>query len=101
MLIKETITIEREIHVAPCLQCGSTDIRLMDYGYNAPNMGGGECMSCKHRTTTYVELFPKMQDLADIWNSKNDIPTLIATEQNKINIAEKKIEDLKAKLPKV
>lgn len=97
MLVTETITVKREIHVAPCLECGHTDILLSDSGYSSFNVGGGECKRCHHKTTASVGCDPKMTELAAIWNAGNDIPTLIKVEEAKITQAQKRIAELKVK----
>ena len=98
MLITESQTVQREIHVAPCLECGNTEIRLTDSGYSSFNQGGGECLKCGHATHAGVGCLPSMDDLAAIWNAGNDIPTLIKAEEAKIAQAQARIDELKAKL---
>lgn len=97
MLITETKTVKREIHVAPCLECGSADILLSDCGYSSFNVGGGKCKSCGHEVTKTVGTFPTMEGLASIWNTANDITTLIRLEEDKIAKATESITALKAK----
>lgn len=97
MLVKETTTVEREVHVAPCLECGGTDILLSDSNYSSFNQGGGKCKKCGRETMSGVGCLPKIDELAAIWNHGNDIPTLIQAEQDKIAAAEKRIAELKDK----
>src|SRR3546814_19744141 len=40
MQIKETVVVERELHVAPCFECGNEDINLSDSNYSSFNVGG-------------------------------------------------------------
>lgn len=101
MLIKETTVVEREIHVAPCLECGSTDIELSDSNYSSFNQGGGECKKCGHKVTNGVSCMPKIEHLASIWNAGNDIPTLIAVEEANIAKASERIAALKTKAASV
>lgn len=97
MLITETKTVQREIHVAPCLECGNTDIMLSDCNYSSFNKGGGKCKKCGHEVSASVGTFPTMDELAAIWNASNDIPTLIRAEEAKIAEAEARIAALKVK----
>ena len=100
MLVKETAVTEREIHVAPCLECGSTEVQLqiLDAGVPALNQGGGKCKKCGHTTSSAVGTQPTMDDLAAAWNAGNDIPTLIAAEEAKISGARARIAALKEKM---
>lgn len=95
MRIKETVTVERELHVAPCLACGNTDIRLTDSNYSSFNQGGGECKKCKHSTFAGVGCAPTMDELAQIWNAGNDINTLIEAQELIIAHANDRIKALK------
>lgn len=97
MLIKETVTRERELHVAPCLQCGNTDIRLRDSNYSSFNQGGGECSKCGHSVFAGVSCSPTMDDLAGIWNSANDIALLIEAQERIVAKANDRIKELKIK----
>ncbi len=97
MLITETTTVKREIHVAPCLECGHTEILLSDCNYSSFNHGGGECKKCGHKTYAGVGCNPTMYELAAIWNSGNDITTLIRAEEAKISEANGKIHALRTK----
>lgn len=97
MLIKEQTVVEREIHLAPCLECGSSDIELIDSNYSSFNIGGGECKKCRHKATGNVSCMPKVDHLAAIWNAGNDIPALIRAEEKKIAEAAERIAALKAK----
>lgn len=97
MLVTETITVQHEIHVAPCLKCGHTDILLSDSNYSSFNVGGGECKKCRHTSTASVGCSPTMKELAAIWNAGNDIPALIKAEEAKIAAATKRINELKVK----
>lgn len=101
MLIKENTVVEREIHVAPCLECGHTDIELSDSNYSSFNRGGGKCNKCGHSVTGGVSCMPKVDDLAAIWNAGNDIHTLIDAEEAKITLATEQIADLIAKAGKL
>ncbi len=97
MKITEMKAVQREIHVTPCLACGSTNILLSDCNYSSFNRGGGECQSCGHQAFAMVGSNPTMDTLAGIWNASNDIFFLIREEENKIAEAEKRIAFLKAK----
>lgn len=97
MLITETKSVQREIHIAPCLECGYADILLADSNYSSFNQGGGECKKCGHKTSSGVGCNPTVDQLAAIWNAGNDIPTLIRAEEVKIAEAERRIAALKAK----
>lgn len=92
MLIKETV--ERDVYVAPCLKCGSTEIRIDDDNYSSFNQGGGECMTCGHKTYAGVGCLPKIEEMIAIWNAGNDIDTLIKVETRKIEEATAAIKEL-------
>lgn len=96
MQITETKTVTREVHVAPCLKCGSTDIVLTDSNYSSCNTGGGLCKKCGHTSFSGVGCLPSMDQLASNWNAENDIPTLISAEEAKIAASTAKIEQLQA-----
>lgn len=81
MLNNEKDTVVRQLHVAPCLKCGATDIRLMNRKHELLNDGGGECAKCEHRTVGPVERDAGQHHLAFIWNAGNDIEALIRAEQ--------------------
>ena len=97
MQIQETITVARELHVAPCLACGNTDIRLTDCNYSAFNHGGGECTKCKRATSSAVGISSSMDELARIWNTENDIAVLLQAQQTIIDKANARIAELKIK----
>lgn len=97
MLITEITTVQRDIHVAPCLECGHADILLSDCNYSSFNQGGGECKKCGHKTYTGVGCNPTIDQLAAIWNTGNDIPTLIRAEEAKIAASNANIQALRAK----
>lgn len=97
MLITETVTIEREIHVAPCLECRNTDIQLSDSNYSSFNMGGGKCLKCKRSTISEVGCLLTLNDLAQIWNAGNDISLLLNAQNTIIANANIRIAELKAK----
>ena len=97
MLIKETVTRERELHVAPCLQCGNADIRLTDSNYSSFNKGGGECTKCNNTAFAGVGCAPSMDELANNWNAANDIAQLLAAQELIIAKANDRIKELKIK----
>lgn len=99
MLIQETVTLTRarELHVAPCLECGNADIRLTDCNYSSFNHGGGECTKCKRTSSAAVGISPSMDDLACIWNAQNDYALLLQAQQTIIDNAHARIAQLKAK----
>lgn len=92
-----TTTVQREIHVAPCLECGHTDILLSDCNYSSFNQGGGECKKCGHKTYAGVDYNPTMGQMAAIWNAGNDIQTLIRAEEAKISESNATIQALRTK----
>lgn len=98
MLITEPKAVQREIHVAPCLVCGHTEINLSDSNYSSFNQGGGTCKKCGHQVYRGVSCNPDIDSLAAIWNAANDVPTLIKAEEAKIEAAKLRIADLKTKL---
>ncbi len=90
MKITETITVEKDVYVAPCFKCGSEDIKFGDCGYWQGNSGGGKCQSCNHEEWHSCGRDPSKERLIEIWNKHNDLDILQA-EQTKI------IEDAQAK----
>lgn len=97
MLINETVAVVRELHVAPCLACGETNIELSDSGYSSFNIGGGRCTACGHKTTGTVGCLPTMEQLAAVWNAGNDIPHLLAVEEGMIANAAARMAELRMK----
>lgn len=95
MKIKETVSVEREIHVAPCIKCGSSNILITDSNYSSFNIGGGYCKDCNHNHTSGVGCNPSIDSLANIWNQGNDISLLVKVEEEKIIAAQKEIQRLK------
>lgn len=95
MKIKETVEVIREIHVAPCLKCGRTNIRLWDCGYSSFNIGGGECCDCGHIKTSTCDIFPSKGSLAVIWNSGNCRKLLIKSQKEIIQTAVARIAELR------
>lgn len=90
-------TREVEVHVAPCIECGSTDITIADCGYSSFNKGGGKCKSCGHEVYQTVSCLPNIRSLIGIWNTANDIDHLIAQEHEKIQNAQRRIDELTRK----
>ena len=98
MIVEETKTIKRDIHVAPCIKCGSSDIRIYDCGYSSFNCGGGECRNCGNDVTvSHLGCDPTIDELASIWNSENDIATLIANAEKIIKDNQQLVKTLKRK----
>lgn len=95
MKIKETV--EREVYVAPCLECGSSDILITDSNYSSFNTGGGKCKVCGHTTSAGVGCLPTMRELISIWNSGNDVKQLIAAQKEIIKKAQEEIALLQSK----
>jgi hypothetical protein len=83
--------------IAPCLSCGSTDIRLEDFNYSSFNQGGGCCLNCGNTVYSGVSCIATREDLLVAWNAGNDILRLIAAEEAKIAVAQARIAELKAK----
>ena len=94
MLVTETKTVTRELYVAPCLKCGNKEIALSDCNYSSFNKGGGDCKRCKHQIYATCGCLPTNDELAKIWNSQNDIETLLNRERKKIAKAEAFIKTL-------
>ncbi len=74
----------KQIYVAPCLKCGCDEIQIDDYGYNAPNIGGGKCTQCTNEASASCDIFPKKETLANIWNAQNCKKTLTKNKLSKI-----------------
>lgn len=100
MKITETKEVVREIYLAPCLKCGSEDILITDSNYSSFNIGGGTCRACKHSVTGSCSCDVSMDTLANIWNRGNDIKTLIKEQEEIINLAKIRINDLSQKIIK-
>lgn len=95
MLVTETV--QREVHVEPCLECGGTDILISDQNYSSFNRGGGKCKTCGHEVSEGVGCLPTPKELVAIWNAANDIPALIRAEGHHIQAAQARIAELSAK----
>lgn len=94
MQLKVEEKVKRSIYVAPCIKCGSDDIQISDYGYNAPNIGGGQCKKCGHDITANCDIFPKADTLVCIWNAQNCKETLIKKKQDQIEKIQSEITEL-------
>jgi nucleoside 2-deoxyribosyltransferase len=68
--ISEAPQVFRDIKIAPCLDCGSTDIRLFEG--DSDGHGGGECLSCHRNIFGQIKDDPSFIELAEIWNLAND-----------------------------
>lgn len=44
--ITEKIVTEEKIKIADCIECGSSNISLSDYGYSSFNIAYGKCNKC-------------------------------------------------------
>lgn len=98
--MKITETVTREVYVAPCIKCGSSDIAISDYGYSAPNIGGGQCKKCKHEVTSGCSCIVDMRTLISIWNAGNDPQRLIKEQEKIIENAQKIIDELQSVIQK-
>lgn len=95
MFVEEEVTRKKKVYVAPCIKCGSDDIQLYDYGYNAPNIGGGRCKACKHEATRNIaSIFPTVSELAEVWNADNDKASLIKAAKARIQKEQDLIKSL-------
>lgn len=97
MYIEDKIMTEKvvRIYVSPCLKCGSEEVILFDCGYSSFNVGGGKCNSCGNKTSVSVGASVDKQTLANIWNNKNDINTLIKANEKEIFRLHEEINHLK------
>ena len=91
LTVTEQTTVTRKLEYAPCLNCGSTDIRFFDYGYTQGNSGGGKCNCCGNESTSAMHWDVKKDQLVATWNARND-PVLLVAAQRKI------IEDAQARI---
>lgn len=98
MIVKEKVSTEKDVYIAPCLKCGHDDVSIFDYGYNAPNLGGGKCKKCGHEVVSACNILPTVSELAKKWNSENDIPTLIEKKELEKSLIEDEINQLKQRL---
>jgi nucleoside 2-deoxyribosyltransferase len=94
MQITEVVTQNREVYVAPCLECGSSEIKIHDLGHGTFNSGGGSCLSCKHEVLSNCDWSPSVADLAEIWNSANDITAKIRVQREILENAQSEINGL-------
>lgn len=83
-----------ELHVAPCLGCGGSRIKIFDKCRETFNQGGGECRRCGRHSMGECSTYPSKEDLAAIWNTNNDIQILIAKQQAIIDKAQAEIDSL-------
>lgn len=95
MQIQETVT--RNVCVAPCLQCGGTDIVLLHNHESSLNMGGGKCKKCGAEALAELSINPREGQMRAAWNDQNDIQTLIRQEMGIIAQAQRRVLALKAK----
>lgn len=86
--------VTRTVTVAPCIKCGDDNANIFDYGYNAPNIGGGKCSKCHHEATAPCDIFPEKEDLVAIWNAQNCKETLIKSKQLQITKLQSEIDAL-------
>lgn len=86
--------VTHTISVAPCIKCGDDNANIFDYGYNAPNIGGGKCSKCHHEVTAPCDIFPEKEDLVAIWNAQNCKETLIKSKQLQITKLQSEIDAL-------
>lgn len=94
MQIEETIKQSREVYVAPCIKCGSNDIKIDDLGYTTFNKGGGTCQSCKHEVFSYCDWAPLKTELISIWNNENDISSKLNAQREIAAKAQAEINEL-------
>jgi hypothetical protein len=93
MKIKETV--EREIAVAACFECGGSDISISDSNYSSFNTGGGKCKACGHESNAGCGCLPTPGELVAIWNAANDPKLLIAAQEAKALSAKSAIAEIK------
>ncbi|WP_410951006.1 hypothetical protein [Pseudomonas sp. S1(2024)] len=94
---EETVTLAGNIYVAPCLQCGGTDIVLLHNHDTSLNMGGGKCKKCGVEALAELSVNPRAGQMAAAWNAQNDTQTLIRKELGIIAQAQRRVLELKAK----
>jgi hypothetical protein len=74
-----------EIHLNPCIKCGSTDILLWDCGYSSFNPGGGKCLGCGRKVKAILGCMVTDEDLSRVWNRDNDIDKSIRKIEEKLS----------------
>lgn len=86
------------VKVVPCVKCGSEDISLVRGTRKATEkMGGGKCNGCNASAIDFLPGVATMANMADVWNASNDVEILIAAEEQKIAVAQARIEELREK----
>lgn len=83
------------LYVAPCLKCGSRNIKLTYREFPTTGIAGGECQTCGHTAEGEAPLDDTSQEArAEIWNSKNDKNRLISQAEQRIDSAQNEIHAL-------
>lgn len=85
--LQEKKVVETTIYRAPCIKCNSDDVKLGHCGYSTFNVGSGKCQSCGH-TVDFKNLVWKVtqKELVEMWNDKNDIPTVVGKQEMAISL---------------
>ena len=81
--------------IAPCLNCGSENIKLSNYEDTFGCISGGTCNFCKN---SFSENHGSTKEHSiKIWNDNNDVTSLISQELDKIKKSEEIINLLQTK----
>ena len=99
MKITERVTRTREIHIEPCIKCGSEGASIGDCGYSSFNIGGGVCRTCAVSQTAPCGTLPEKDELVNIWNKANSVTGLIDQQRSVIRTAVSRIFELRKNKP--
>jgi hypothetical protein len=87
---------KEEVYVAPCVKCGSDDIRIREYEDQFGCISTATCGNCKNEVQENRSKIGIIKE----WNNRNDIPILIESKSAKIIELKEEIKQLKEKLKK-
>ena len=76
--------VTTSFEVVPCLQCGSNDIELGDYGYTTFNVAKADCKGCGRHLSWNCGMDPSKADVAKMWNAENDPEVIMKKLQDEV-----------------
>lgn len=84
-------TIELEVEVKPCLECGSTNIHFYNCGYSSFNVAGAKCKCGNEVKVNNIDWNVPDHELIPYWNEKNDPEIIISKYEREIELLKEKI----------
>ena len=88
--IKKQVTVEKELEVKPCYQCGLTDVETFKSRgcFSSFNVCGVTCKNCKRKVSKMGDY--SEEELIEYWNSVNGV----LTDNQRLDILRKQLTDL-------